>query len=167
MVSFRFTRSPSNFPIMNQSLSANDEYSFKIRKFALHIKRVRLYPNAQASIIKTLENHPAKYYITKSDTQKLTISQGLSSISIENVFKRCFIGFVGDKAVSGKIDSDPFYFKNFNVNHISLNIDEVMYPCIPYTPEFEKGNCMREFIELFRVTRQDEGIAQIQLSYAK
>ncbi|XP_015788365.1 uncharacterized protein LOC107365393 [Tetranychus urticae] len=171
-LSFRFTRSSGSFPIIKETLVETEEYSFKIQKFSLHIKRMKLYPDTQTSIIKTLEQYPAKYFITRSDTRNFFIAKGLSSISVENIFsgalpRKCIIGFVYERAISGYIDSHPFKLQHFNVAHISLNIDGVMFPSIPYTPEFANGNAMREFVELYRTLGQDEGIAQLNLQYEK
>ena len=88
---------------------------------------------------------------------------------MENIFagilpKRLIIGFVEENAYAGDPKLDPYHFEHLNINQISLNIDGNTIPSIPYQPDFP-NNCMREFVNLFRVLGQDEGIPQLDLSY--
>lgn len=166
---FKFTRSTTHFPLISNT---NTNYTIKINKFSLILRRVKLYPDAQVSILKTLEAFPAKYFITRSDTKGLTISKGVTNVTVENIFigqlpKRIIIGFLDDKCLSGDIQKDPWKFEHFNINHICLNIDGVLYPSIPYTPNFEQTNAVREFVDLYRVLGQDDGVPQMKLSYEK
>lgn len=167
---FKFTRSSSAFPLIKMKATDTENYSVNIKNFSLHMKRVKLYPDAQASILNTLNTHPAKYFITRADTKSFTIPIGVSTISIENLFvgqlpKRVIVGFVKEEALNGNLANDPFRFEHFNIKYISLNIDGVIIPSIPYRPDFTKGNCIREYVNLFRALNQDEGIPQIDLTY--
>ncbi|XP_053210233.1 uncharacterized protein F54H12.2-like [Panonychus citri] len=167
---FRFTRSQSTFPLIRMKDGDKENYSIHISNFTLHLTRVKLFPDAHATIIHTLETHPAKYFITRADTKSFTIPSGVSTMTIENLFvgqlpKRIIIGCVKEEALNGDINHNPFNFENFNINHICLNIDGVIYPSIPYKPDFNKGNCMREYLSLYKALNQDEGIPQIELTY--
>ena len=63
------------------------------------------------------------------------------------------------------MNHDPFKFEHFNINFIALYIDGVMIPSIPYTPNFNEGICMQEFVSLYRFMGQEEGHPQIKITY--
>ena len=132
---------------------------------------MKLFPDAQASIISTLETYPAKYFITRSDTKSFSIPKGINNVTIENIYagilpRRIIIGFIKEEALSGDLTEDPYSFTSFDISSLSLNIDGVMFPSIPYTPDFSKVNAIREYVNLFRVLGQDEGIPQFNLNYS-
>ena len=163
---FRFTRSKEKFPLL---CSSTIEYKIKITHLSLHMKRVKLFPDAQAGIISALKASPAKYFITRNDTKSFSLSKGVQTVNIENIFngilpRRVIVGLVDEAAFAGNY-KDPYNFEHANITHISLNVDGVTHPSIPYQPNFP-DNCMREFVNLFRVLGQDEGVPQIEMSYA-
>ncbi|XP_053204034.1 uncharacterized protein F54H12.2-like [Panonychus citri] len=162
--------SPDGFSLIKYDAADTAKYEIKFEKFSLHIKRVKLFPEAQKSIIAGLEKGPAKYFITRNDTRVFSIPSGQSSASIENVYhgvlpRRILIGLVKDAAQEESIYLDPFEFKHFNTNFISLNVDGNMIPSIPYSPNFSSNYYMREFINLYRFFGQDEGIPQLNITY--
>ncbi|XP_053200849.1 uncharacterized protein F54H12.2-like [Panonychus citri] len=169
-LTFRFTKSPDGFSLIKYDAADTAKYEIKFEKFSLHIKRVKLFPEAQKSIIAGLEKGPAKYFITRNDTRVFSIPSGQSSASIENVYhgvlpRRILVGLVKDAAQEESIYLDPFEFKHFNTNFISLNVDGNMIPSIPYSPNFSSNYYMREFINLYRFFGQDEGIPQLNITY--
>ncbi|XP_015794211.1 uncharacterized protein F54H12.2-like [Tetranychus urticae] len=166
---FKFSKSLEDFVLMKRT----DDGPFKVKfdKFSIFIKRVKLFPEAQKSIIMGLEKGPAKYFITRNEVKTYSISADQTSVAIENVYsgslpKRVLVGLVDDKAFTGSLASNPYEFKNFGVNYIALSMDGIMIPSIPYQPNFSQGQCMREFMCLYRYFNQDEGLPQIDISYA-
>ncbi|XP_053211513.1 uncharacterized protein F54H12.2-like [Panonychus citri] len=162
---FIFTRSPRSFPIIAETGS----FRIKLTKLATHMKRVKLFPDAQTGIISALNNSNANYFIIRNEVKSFSLSKGLSSATMENIFtgilpRRLIIEFVEESAYSGDIKMDPYKFKNLKIKKISLNVDGNTIPSIPHQPDFP-DNCMREYVNLFRVLGQDEGIPQIDLSY--
>lgn len=163
---FRFVRSPDSF-----TLIATDkvQYKIKITKLALHIKRVKLFPDIQTNILSTLNNTPANYFIIRNEVKTFSLNKGLSAASIENVFagilpRRIVIGFVDENGFSGNYAYDPYKFENVNINQIMLNVDGSLIPTVPYQPNFPNG-CIREFVDLYRTLGQDEGGPQLNLSF--
>ena len=121
-LTFRFTKSPTGFSLVKYDATDLEKYEIKFEKFALHIKRVKLFPEAQKSIIAGLEKGPAKYFITRNDTRIFSIPSGQTSSSIENVYhgvlpRRILIGLVKDVSQDSYLTSDPFEFKHFNIKH--------------------------------------------------
>ena len=168
-LTFKFTKSNPGFALIKKAADEND-YNISFEKFSVHIKRVKLFPEAQKSIILGLEKAPAKYFITRNDVKSFSIPAGQSSASIENVFngilpRRILIGVIKDISHSDLAKSDPFKFQPHNINYMALTVDGAMFPSIPYTPNFESKHYMREFVNLYRFFNQDEGIPQLNLSY--
>uniref|UniRef100_A0A158P4C9 Uncharacterized protein n=1 Tax=Tetranychus urticae TaxID=32264 RepID=A0A158P4C9_TETUR len=163
---FRFTRSREKFPLIHIT---QDEYTIKITKLALHIKRVKLFPDTQTGIISALKESPAKYFIIRNVVKSFSMNKGVSTVNIENIFsgilpRRVIVGFVDETAFAGNNYKDPYWFEHANITQISLNVDGNLYPSIPYQPSFP-DNCMREYVNLFRCLGQDEGIPQLDLDY--
>ncbi|XP_053209915.1 uncharacterized protein F54H12.2-like [Panonychus citri] len=170
-LTFRFTKSPEGFPLIRAD-DDTSEYKIKFERFALHIKRVKLFPEAQKSIISGLEKGPAKYFITRNDVKSFSIPSGQSSASFENVYngilpRRVLIGLVKDVAQDQNISVDPFEFKHFNTNFVAFTVDGTMIPSIPYTPNYKSKYYMREFINLYRFFNQDEGVPQLNIKYTE
>lgn len=164
---FKFTRSKETFPI----ITAEPDIKIKISKLALHLKRVRLFPDAQMAILNAMESSPAKYFIIRNEVKSFSLNKGILGETLENVFngilpRRIVIGLVDEKGFSGDKGQDPFKFEHFNINHLSLNVDGVMVPSISYQPDYVSNMYMREYVNLYRFLGQDEGVPQMEISHA-
>uniref|UniRef100_A0A158P4S2 Uncharacterized protein n=1 Tax=Tetranychus urticae TaxID=32264 RepID=A0A158P4S2_TETUR len=168
---FRFTKSADNFPLLKYDATDAASYLLKINYVSLHIKRVKLFPDAALSLLKGLSMSPAKYFVTRNETRCFDIGANISVAAIENIFtgmlpRRIIIGFVNDLAFGGSITHDPFKFEHFSINYLALYVDGVMIPSIPYTPNFSDGIYMREYVNLYRYLNQDEGHPQMNITHA-
>ena len=166
-IAFRFTKSADGFALTR---SDDMKYKIKISYVSLHIQRVKLFPDAALSVIRGLETSPAKYFITRNETRCFSIGPNLCAAAVENVFsgilpRSVVIGFVDEAAFSGSLDTDPYVFKNYNINFLALYVDVNMLPSIPYTPNFSEKLCMREFVNLYRFMNQDEGHPQMNITF--
>ena len=168
-----FTRSKKSFPIQTDTnLVTPSDLSVKITKLSVHMKRVKLFPDAQAGILTTLERMPAKYFIVRNELKAFSLNPGTKDYSFENIHngifpRRIVIGLVKSKAFGGEYDHDPFVFKHQRLNHISLNVDGIMVPSIPYKPNFDNSTAVREFIGLYKALNQDEGLPHINIKYSE
>ena len=164
---FKFTRSKETFPL----LTNDTDIKIKISKLAVHLKRVKLFPDAQLAILNAMETSPAKYFIIRNELKSFSLNKGILGETIENVFngilpRRIIIGLVDEAAFSGGKAYDPFKFEHFNVNHICLNVDGIMVPSIAYQPDYSNSLYMREYVNLYRFLGQDEGIPQLELTHS-
>ena len=164
---FKFTRSKETFPL----LTNDTDIKIKISKLAVHLKRVKLFPDAQLAILNAMETSPAKYFIIRNELKSFSLNKGILGETIENVFngilpRRIIIGLVDEAAFSGGKANDPFKFEHFNVNHVCLNVDGIMVPSIAYQPDYSNSLYMREYVNLYRFLGQDEGIPQLELTHS-
>ncbi|XP_015795543.1 uncharacterized protein LOC107371909 [Tetranychus urticae] len=169
-ISFRFNKSPEGFPLIKTDATDTESYQVQLNAITLHIRRVKLFPDAQISILKGLIKSPAKYFITRNEIRVFSISSNLVGATIESLFsgilpRRVVIGFVDDAAHIGSLTKDPYQFQHFNINYIALQADGNLIPSLPYQPNFEKKLYMREFVNLYRALGQDEGQPQLDVSY--
>ncbi|XP_053207030.1 uncharacterized protein F54H12.2-like [Panonychus citri] len=169
---FKLTRSPLTFPVWATTEADTETYKTKITSLSLFIRRVKLFPDAQAGLITTLNKVPAKYFIIRNEMKSFTITKDVNMITVENLFngflpKRIILGFVNEDAFSGDRQANPFNFDNFSVSHLALNVDGNHVPTVPYQPDFEGNLYMREFVNLYRYTGQDDGIPQCDIDYDK
>ncbi|XP_015787152.1 uncharacterized protein F54H12.2-like [Tetranychus urticae] len=167
---FKFTRSTPTFPVWASTVADTNTYKAKIESLALHIKRVKLFPDAMSSLLNTLSKSSAKYFVIRNEMKNFTLTKGINMTTIENLFtgilpKRIILGLVDESSFAGDRKSNPFLFKNYGVSHLALNVDGNCIPTIPYQPDYENNIYMREFINLYRYTGQDEGIPQLNIDY--
>lgn len=167
---FKFTRSSETFPVWAATDADKEVYRAKISNFALHVKRVKLFPDAMTGLLSTLQKVPAKYFVIRNEMKNFTIPKYVNTTTIDNLFngimpKRIILGFASEKSFSADPKTNPFVFNHHKITYLALNVDGNCIPSIPYQPDFEKNLYMREYINLFRYTAQDEGIPQIEVTY--
>lgn len=168
---FRFTKSADEFSLLKYDATDTNTYLIKLNYVSLHVKRVKLFPDAALSLLRGLNTSPAKYFITRNETRTFDIGANINVAAIENIFtgmlpRRVIVGFVKDIAFSGSLSHDPFKFEHFNINFLALYIDGTMIPSIPYTPNFSENIYMREYVNLYRYLNQDEGHPQMNISHS-
>lgn len=84
----------------------------------------------------------------------------------DNVFlgqmpKRVVVGCIDNDAFNGTYKSNPFDFKHYDVNFMSVYVDGHPVPHKPIEPNFASGNTIRCYTSLFQGTEklgQDKGI---------
>ncbi|XP_063951992.1 uncharacterized protein F54H12.2-like [Lytechinus pictus] len=157
---------------------ATMKYKIVIEKAALYVRKVKINPSVMLSHAKGLENTPAKYPINKVDVRSFTIPSGNMSINKDNLFlgqipNRIIIGFVDNDAFNGNYGKNPYNFKHYNLNYISITVDGEPLPMRPLRPCFEEGksqNYVEAYNTLFMGTSRlfsDRGIAINREEYAQ
>ena len=159
-------------------LSSGVEEKFKvvIEKATLYVRRVKVNPSVMLSHAKAIESSPAKYPINKVDVRSFTISAGNMSVNKDNLFlgqipNRIIIGFVDNDAYNGSYLKNPFNFKNYHLNYISITVDGEPLPMRPLRPSYgDSGNFIEAYNTLFLGTNRlftDKGIAINREEYSK
>lgn len=101
----------------------------------------------------------AKYPITRVEIKTITISAGVQSKTVDNLYlgqlpKRCIIAFVSNERMNGSFALNPYNFQHFNFNYLALFVDSTQIPSKPLTPDFSKDLYARNYNTLF----SDSGI---------
>lgn len=127
---------------------------------ALFIHRSKLSKTVVNAHEKALGIGNARYHIRESFVVPITINKGTMDTTIDNIHngqlpKRVFVAFVDHGAFNGSFLKNPFNYQNFNICHLSFYLDGKMYPEKPFTPDFENGLYIREYLSLFEATNQD------------
>ena len=172
-IDIKITKNKDSFPLYIAAEEVEvTGVNIKINKAEINVRRVKLYPDCQESLIKALRTKKANYNIVRNEVKAFTITRGFTSFTLDNLFngpcpRRILIGFVSDDSFNGEIKSDPFKFQDFGLTNISLNVDGTQVPSNGYTFDFGGNMYIKEFVNLFRVFNQHENTPQLDYSYAK
>jgi len=154
-ISLIFTKSPETWPcIGKEGWSTNDTHPlFKILDMSIFVRKVKISPNILNAHAQALRISKAIYPVKRPYIKPISISSGQSSFNIDNAIlgqipNKIIIGFVTDKAYSGSNTHDPLRFQNFQLTYLALNLNGDMLPKLPYQPDFEHDNYIREYHDL-------------------
>ena len=143
------TRHDVAFPFMY----AEDAYNYRIKNISLFVRKVKIDSNIQEQIDKRLLKEPAKYPFTRGEIKTFEINQNNRNVTYDNLYlgklpKRLFIGFVDSNAYDGNKTKNPFNFKHYNINFLTLYKNGVQVPSQAYTPNFGEKQNMRSYISI-------------------
>jgi len=92
-----------------------------------------------------LSSTAARYAVSRVEMKQFTIPTSLMSCCIDNMFVgqmpvRVIVGFTLNSAVMGTYRQNPYNFKHFNLNYISLTRDGVPVTTKPLQPNFTEAH---------------------------
>ncbi|KAI8477990.1 hypothetical protein Bbelb_442810 [Branchiostoma belcheri] len=153
-VKINLHRAKHQFSLMSQG---GEQYKVVITEASVFLRKVNLLPTYQLSIESRLNKETAKYPLRRIQVKPFTISQGNHTVSNDNLFlgqvpKRVVIALVDNAAFQGSYGTNPYNFQHFNLNHISLCVDGREVPHKALTPNFEQGQYIRSYMNLFGPT---------------
>ena len=142
-----------------QSNDATLTVDVSFEKVALFIRHAKLTDFQSLSSRSQLEKKPALYPIARNEVKQHVIPAGSTSFNIDYAVsgqlpRRILLALVSNDAQNGTMASNPYYFHHHNLNYLVANVNGESFPNIPYTPDFSKGECLREYIELYRALGQ-------------
>ncbi|XP_053112169.1 uncharacterized protein F54H12.2-like [Hemicordylus capensis] len=154
-VKIKLTRSKDAFCLMADG--ANPQYKLQIVSASLFIKKCYLNPVVRLAHAEALLTANAKYPVDRVSMKVFSIPIGSRVSNQENLFlgqlpKTVIIGFVDNDAFSGTFSKNPFNFKHYEINFACLYMDSTPVPMKPYQPDFQTGNCVREYMGLAQAT---------------
>nr|XP_034832232.1 uncharacterized protein F54H12.2-like [Maniola hyperantus] len=111
----KLVRSKDTFNLMCSS--ADGKFKVHISSASLIMRKVRINPSVLIAHEKVLATTTAKYPVTRAEVKVLTIPSGIQGKMLDNVFlgqipKRCIVGFVGNSAFNGTLNTNPLNFAN-------------------------------------------------------
>ena len=119
---------PSDKAFYTMTNMEDTAYTMELVDIYLKVCKVQVSDSIILAHSVALEKSSAVYPFTGSDTKSFTYGQGLSNISINNVFNqtvpsRIVFGFVSADAFNGNVTKNPFNFKHYDVADIGVTVD--------------------------------------------
>ena len=151
----KLTRSLNSFNLI--SLGDNPvQGSVDITKAYIKIKQIQVAPDRVRQLESGLSLQNAIYPIQRTEMYTYTIPQGMKSSIQENLFhnrrpKLLIIGMLPNADFNGSYSSNPFRFPHMKLNHIGLYIDGKPVPQIPLQPNFDEGDFVEVYRNLYRL----------------
>ena len=132
----------------------NPAYKIVITKAVLRARKVSVSPAVTLSHAKWMERIPAKYPINRVECKTFSIPTGTLDVNQENVFmgqvpSRVIVGLVDHDAFNGNYKKNPFNFKNYKLNKMSLQLDAQNQPAKPFECNFDEGTFIEAYMSLF------------------
>jgi len=118
---------------------------------SLYIRKCTINPSVLLAHAKLLsDGTTCKYPLKKVELYNYSIAKGVQRTSFEGLFQqrlpsRIILGFVESAAFNGDITKNPYNFKHFGLNQLSLSIDGQILNGRPITPDFTNGHVMESF----------------------
>jgi hypothetical protein len=122
------------------------DFAVEIVKAVLRIRKVRVSPTVELAHAKALEyGATAKYPMQRVECKTFTVPAQHLCVTQENVFMgqlptRVVIACVDNDAFTGKYGKNPFNFKNYKLNEVSLQVDGQNQPVRPYKCNFDNDH---------------------------
>ena len=153
----KFIRSSDAFCLM--APGDNPSYRLKVMNASLFIRKVKISPAVMLGHVKALERGTAKYPLRRVICKMVSVPSGNMSMTQDHVFlgqlpHRIVIGCVSNEAFNGRFSKNPFNFRHFNANFLTVHLDGDQIPYSPLKPNFDPthGNYVRAYHTLFSGT---------------
>jgi hypothetical protein len=128
----KLTKDKTNFSLMNKdSISTTN---FKFLDAELLVQRIKVEPKILLAHNETLSKGCfARYNLTSVELKTFTFSKGPQSVSINNAVlglmpKRLVFTMVKNTDFLGSIDSNPFYFRHYDLTTFTLFVNGRQIP---------------------------------------
>lgn len=149
-VRIRLLRNEDAFVLLKKDTKDAENYKIEVKKLSLFVRKVRPSSSILLTHAKTLAKQNAIYPIQRVWMKQYTIQKGIKSQVLQNVFmgalpKKIILGMLKAVAFNGDVKENPFVFKHFDVNELSLDIDGRQVPTVSFTPDFTQKHVRREY----------------------
>ena len=132
-----------------------ETWKLSLESAMLKVKKVQVNKSIYQAHSLGILRQNALYPLRRTLMVSHTVTQGLKSYAIDNLFrghspKAIVTLMVKDNAATSML-ADPFTFEPFNLNYFALSQDGVILPNNrPFTPDFANNLCMQEYASLFQ-----------------
>ena len=128
----------------------------EIEQAILQLRCVKVHPSIMTHHMEVLSRGdvPAIYPINRVQVTYYPMKKDDKELVIEQLFhgrvpKYLVIVMVTKAAFHGDYTKNPFNFKSYNLNYLSLKKDRDPFPYEEFKPDFKNKKCVREYISLF------------------
>ncbi|GFW08411.1 uncharacterized protein F54H12.2 [Trichonephila clavipes] len=135
-------------------LAATGDYRLQIENISIYVRKCEISSSILVAHEKALEQSLIQMPFTRIEVKTFTVSSGLKSVIIPNgvngvLPSRIILGLISNSAFNGNMKKNPFNFKHYNLNHISLSENGIQIPTTAYTPDYAKDLYARNYLSLF------------------
>ena len=146
-------------------------YRLFLHDIKLYVKMVEVQPSLNLSIYKLLEQQPATYAVRRTEVKNCFLTAGRTEID-HNVFsaaipRRLTIALVQNQAFNGSLQYSPFNFRPYAIREISVHAGGQIYPAIPHRMDFDRGSCMRPFVDMYEALGCANADRSFDVSFAQ
>ena len=160
----RFIRSSTAFHMMVDT----EDVKVAIVAATLHARKVSVNPALALAHAKLLDSGKfAKYPLRRGVVSTFTVPSGSYTFNKENVItgqlpRRIVLAFVSNSAFNGNPKQNPYNFKHFNLNFLSLHNGSQVIPSQPLTPNYAAG----EYLQAYNTLQQGMGFSHTERGVA-
>lgn len=134
--------------------TTGDRPKHSIINATLHVKKLKLFPDCEAAILKALGETSVKYFYTNTQMRHRVVDSGSSTFFCDNLFpgtlpRRFVVGLVPMKAFNGSWDTDPFKFTSNGVVEVRAFVDSIQTPVPSLELDTEDDDFARAYTLLF------------------
>jgi hypothetical protein len=117
----------------------------------LFVRTKKVSPELVLAHKEMLQKGNMRFPLNRVTVTRYGIASGFKSVSVPMNFpaklpKRLFIALVGNTASTGTRNLNPFYFKNFGLQDLSLSVNGVQVPMNGLEMDYAKGDSMRAYL---------------------
>lgn len=150
----KLMRSNDAFCLMG---TRDSNFTLKITAASLYVKKVTVSPAVRLGHAAALMKGNALYPLSRVTVKTYSIPENTRICNQENLFlgaipKYVILGMVHHDAFTGRRDLSPFNFRHNDVEYLALCQDGRQVPAKAFQPQFDRGNSVREFYNVFTAT---------------
>ena len=154
-VAITLTPQRSAFALLNFEADGT-EFKLDIVSAKLMVRKVKLHPARVAEFERQIARAPVRLPIAQVKVNTVSIASGLTAFQQNAIFsgelpQTIVCGLVANGSYSGAKDKNPFNFKNADLNHIQLKVNELLVPTYPLNPNFTDKKVLESYETLYDV----------------
>lgn len=151
-ITIKLTRNKPSFYLTGVS----EHHLIVIDDCFLRVRRITVAKEIMLHHAMELEKKSAQYPIRRTVVKVVTLPYSATSITISNIHSgimpgRVIMGLVKNTDYDGTLDSNPFYFRNYNVQQLTLKVSS---QALPYSSgikmDFDKDTYLEGYWTLFQ-----------------
>ncbi|GFX69192.1 uncharacterized protein TNCV_3563681 [Trichonephila clavipes] len=130
-------------------LAATGDYHLQIENISIYVTKCEISSSILVAHEKALEQSLKQIPFTRIEVKTFTVSSGLKSVIIPNgvngvLPSRIILGLISNSAFNGDMRKNPFNFKRYNLNHISLSENAQHKTNVSYD-DYKENICLYVF----------------------